>query len=71
MRNLVTQDLIVDGDKNQPLELRLRHKQTVERIAMQLRKLAGPLSMFDSDGQRLKPVLLKRPCGRSRKGQLA
>ena len=34
MRNLVAQDLLVDGDKDQSLELRLRHQQAIERIAM-------------------------------------
>lgn len=35
MRNLIAEDLLVDGDQDQILQLRLRHEQTVKRVAMQ------------------------------------
>ena len=37
MRNLVAQNLLVDGGENQSLKLRLRHQQPVKAIAVKLR----------------------------------
>ena len=51
MWDLVAEDLLVHGYQNQPFQLRLRHKQSVEWITMQLRKRAGPLSMLNGNGQ--------------------
>ena len=52
MRNRVPQDLIVYRYQNQPFKLSLRHKQPVERIAVQLWKRSRPLRLLHGNRQR-------------------
>jgi hypothetical protein len=52
MRNRVPQDLIVYRYQNQPFKLCLRHKQPVERIAVQLWKRSRPLRLLHGNRQR-------------------
>jgi hypothetical protein len=60
MWNLVAQDLLIHSGQNKPFELRLRHQQSIEWVAMQLRKPTSPLSLFNGDWHGKKSMPLNR-----------
>ena len=49
MWNLVAQYLLVYRDQNESFQLRLRHQEPVERVAMQGWKPSGPLCLRNGD----------------------
>ena len=56
MRDLIAQDLLVNCDQGQAFKMRLRHEQSVKRVAMQGRQGACPFGVFDGDRQGRKSV---------------